>query len=102
MHAGGPLDAGVALGETVRRLSWQQLKLRVSVGVARNKLLAKLASANAKPDGLLTVADADVPALLASTPVTRLPGAPSDLVALQLPPRKLFLCHDPIPLSQLR
>lgn len=62
------------MGERIRDLTWQQLQLRVSVGVARNKLLAKLASAKAKPDGLLALSDDDVPPLLATTPVSRLPG----------------------------
>eukprot|EP00892_Ulva_mutabilis_P003919 jgi/Ulvmu1/189/UM001_0193.1 len=69
-----PLEVGAALGAQVRELAAQQLQLAVSVGVASNRLLAKLASARAKPDGLSTLQPSAVPELLASTPITRLPG----------------------------
>jgi DNA polymerase IV len=50
------------------------LGLSCSVGVAPNKFLAKLASARAKPDGLLVVPTADVEAFLHPLPVTALWG----------------------------
>jgi len=43
------------IGKRVRAAVRSELSLVCSVGVAPNKLLAKLASAAAKPDGLLTV-----------------------------------------------
>lgn len=64
-----------AVAETVRTTVKQQLGLTVSVGVAPNKLLAKLASRQAKPDGVHVVDGvAAVQQLLADTPVDRLPG----------------------------
>ena len=64
-------------GETVARgiktAVSEELSLTASVGVARNKFLAKLASALGKPDGLLVVPD-DVDAFLDPLPVSKLWG----------------------------
>lgn len=49
--------------------------LHAQVGIGPNKLLAKLASRAAKPDGLRAlVAEAEVRALLDQTPLAQLPG----------------------------
>ena len=48
--------------------------LSCSIGVAPNKLVAKIASAFTKPDGLTVVKPEDVPGFLAPLPVTKLPG----------------------------
>lgn len=50
------------------------LGLTASVGIAPNKLLAKLASGLKKPDGLVVVDHTDVPALLERLPVQKLCG----------------------------
>ncbi|KAG2487735.1 hypothetical protein HYH03_013733 [Edaphochlamys debaryana] len=69
------LAEAVAVAESLRREARAQLGLVVSVGVARNKLLAKLASRGAKPDGLrLLLGPGAVDAKLGATPVERLPG----------------------------
>jgi DNA polymerase-4 len=52
----------------------KKLNLIVSVGVASNKFLAKLASAYDKPDGLIVIHPGEELQLLAPLPVTRLWG----------------------------
>ncbi|KAI8472519.1 MAG: hypothetical protein J3K34DRAFT_457786 [Monoraphidium minutum] len=69
------LSPGIRLGSAIRDASRSELGLVLSVGVATNKLLAKLASRAAKPDGLLPLeSGAAVRRLLQQTPVARLPG----------------------------
>ncbi|GLI65868.1 hypothetical protein VaNZ11_009504 [Volvox africanus] len=65
----------VHLGERIRQEARSQLGLRVSVGISRNKLMAKLASRAAKPDGLQTLLSASgIEQALQSTPISKLPG----------------------------
>lgn len=77
--ADGCLERGAALGRYLADELRKELGVQVSVGVARNRLLAKLGSVAAKPprgDGLRLVDDseASVDRLLEETPITRLPG----------------------------
>jgi DNA polymerase-4 len=68
--AGSPPDIAVRLRAAVR----ERVGLAITVGVARTKFLAKVASGVAKPDGLLVVApDAEL-AFLHPLPVERLWG----------------------------
>ncbi|MEW5316206.1 MAG: hypothetical protein WDW38_007588 [Sanguina aurantia] len=69
-----PLQQGARLAEDVRAAARSELGLVVSVGVAGNKLLAKLASRVAKPDGVHVVDGQALGKMLAETPVERLPG----------------------------
>ncbi|MBT8164662.1 MAG: DNA polymerase IV [Acidimicrobiia bacterium] len=70
LHYPGPSEVGEHIRATVRH----QLGLPASVGAATNKFLAKLASEEAKPDGLLRVAAGSELAFLQPLPVRRLWG----------------------------
>src|SRR5579859_6016 len=68
--AGTPLEIAVRL----RRAAREQVGLPITVGVARTKFLAKVASGVAKPDGLLVVPLGGELAFLHPLPVERLWG----------------------------
>lgn len=68
--AGTPTDIAIKLRSEVSR----QVGLRITVGVARTKFLAKVASAVAKPDGLLVVPPDGELDFLHPLPVERLWG----------------------------
>ncbi|HYQ05062.1 MAG TPA: DNA polymerase IV [Polyangiaceae bacterium] len=67
---GGPLQLATQLKQRVR----ERTGLAVTVAVAPNKLVAKIACTLAKPDGLRIVAPHEVRALLAPLPLRRLWG----------------------------
>jgi DNA polymerase IV len=67
---GSPLEIAVRLRRDVR----ERVGLPITVGVARTKFLAKVASAVAKPDGLLVVPPDDELQFLHPLPVERLWG----------------------------
>lgn len=48
-------DGAIAIGEWMREQVRKQFHITCSVGIAANKLVAKMASTNAKPDGLLLI-----------------------------------------------
>ncbi|MGH2682653.1 MAG: DNA polymerase IV [Actinomycetota bacterium] len=62
------------IGRKIRVRVREELDLTCSVGVAPNKFLAKLASAGAKPDGLLVVQAGEVEGFLHPLPVEALWG----------------------------
>jgi len=66
--AGTPLD----IARRLRRRVLEEVGLPITVGIARTKFLAKVASAVAKPDGLLVVPPAEELAFLHPLPVERL------------------------------
>jgi DNA polymerase-4 len=68
--AGPPVE----IAERLRRRVLGEVGLRITVGVARTKFLAKVASGVAKPDGLLFVPPDDELAFLHPLPVERLWG----------------------------
>lgn len=67
---GGPMEAGRLLKETIREAEG----LTCTIGIAPNKLLAKLAAGLKKPDGLSQISLDDVPELFKNLPVTALHG----------------------------
>jgi len=67
---GPPADVGGRIRARIRA----ELALPASVGVAGSKLVAKLASDAAKPDGLLVVGPEEAAAFVRALPLARLPG----------------------------
>ncbi len=63
-----------SIARTIKEQIKIQTGLTCSIGIAPNKLVAKIASDLKKPDGLVTVAPEDVPAFLAPLPTRVLPG----------------------------
>ena len=68
--SGSPLEIAVQLRREIKR----QVGLQITVGIARTKFLAKVASGLAKPDGLLVIPPDGELALLHLLPVERLWG----------------------------
>ena len=64
----------VGIAQTLRRRVAEEVGLPITVGVARTKFLAKVASAVAKPDGLLEVSPESELAFLHPLPIERLWG----------------------------
>ena len=78
--AGSPYEIAVRLRRTVR----ERVGIPVTVGIARTKFLAKVASGIAKPDGLLLVPPARERAFLHPLPVERIWGVgPATAVRLR-------------------
>jgi DNA polymerase-4 len=71
---GAPAGDGRTIGQAVKDLIRTDVGLVVSVGVATNKLVAKVASDLRKPDALVVVEPGDEAAFLAPLPVSRLWG----------------------------
>jgi DNA polymerase-4 len=69
-HSGSPIEIARRLRRQVR----ERVGLPISVGVARTKFLAKVASGVAKPDGLLLVPPEDEIAFLHRLPAEKLWG----------------------------
>ncbi len=65
---------GPAIAAAIKSAVRERVGLTASVGVASNKLVAKVASDLRKPDGLVVVAPDDEAAFLAPLPISRLWG----------------------------
>jgi DNA polymerase-4 len=87
--SGTPTEIAVQLRRDVR----EQVGLAITVGVARTKFLAKVASAVAKPDGLLVVPPDREMAFLHPLPVERLWGV-GPVTAAKLHSRGLTTVAD--------
>lgn len=70
----GAFGTATALARDIRRRVREERRLTVSIGVAPNRLVAKIASDFGKPDGLTVVPPAKVLDFLAPLPVRRLHG----------------------------
>jgi DNA polymerase-4 len=70
----GDFGSATAVAEDIRRRVRSERRLTVSVGVAANKLVAKIASDHHKPDGLTVVRPSEAEAFLAPLPIRRLYG----------------------------
>jgi DNA polymerase-4 len=70
----GIFGSGEEMAREIKRRIRERTGLAASVGVSHNKLLAKLASEMAKPDGLTVIRAQDVHAMLDPLPVGRLFG----------------------------
>lgn len=76
-------DSPVEVGQLVRSAIREDLGLPASVGVAATKLIAKLASERAKPDGLVHVPESRQLEFLHPIPASALPGVgPATLASL--------------------
>jgi DNA polymerase-4 len=77
-------DSPLRVGESIRSRIRADLGLPSSVGVAMNKLLAKLASEQAKPDGIKHISVSESLSFLHALPAAALPGVgPATLAALR-------------------
>lgn len=63
-----------AIGRLIKEKIREELNLTCSVGIAPNKLIAKLASDMRKPDGLVIVTEGEVAALLEELPIEDICG----------------------------
>jgi DNA polymerase-4 len=72
--SGAPAGDGRTIGQAIKDRIQTDVGLVVSVGVATNKLVAKVASDLRKPDALVVVEPGDEAAFLAPLPVSRLWG----------------------------
>ncbi len=67
---GDPVHIAVMIKERI----WEEMRLTCSIGIAPNKLLAKLGSDLQKPDGLVLITPSDVKEVLQDLPVHKLCG----------------------------
>ena len=65
---------GPSIARQIKQAVREEVRLTISVGVARTKLVAKIASDLQKPDGLVVVAPGDEASFLAPLPIGRLWG----------------------------
>ncbi len=82
-----PLRIAQSIKDEIR----ESERLTCSIGVAPNKLLAKLASALKKPDGLVVIQKADVEGILEDLPVSKLYGIGPKLTE-ELNSIGIFMC----------
>jgi len=72
---------GIEIAAEIRKMIHERTGLTASVGVAENKLIAKIASAMDKPDGLVAVSATDCRQKLDPLPVSVMPGIGRETLA---------------------
>ena len=70
----GPYGSSHQLALALKARVHEELQLTASVGIATCRVVAKIASALCKPDGLLEIAPGQEQAFLSPLPIARLPG----------------------------
>ena len=94
-HKADVASRGRDFAERLKALVFQELGYVVSVGVASNKRLAKIASKMAKPDGVCVIDDdADVERALRATKSESLPHCASDVARRKLKAHGLLTAWD--------
>jgi DNA polymerase IV len=73
-HSQAALGSAESIAKQIKQLILKETELTASVGVAPNKLVAKIASDLRKPDGLVVVRPEQVTAILDPLPIRRLHG----------------------------
>lgn len=81
------------IAEDIRRVILAETGLTASAGVAPNKFLAKIASDENKPDGLLVITPAEVAGFVEKLPLAKIPGVGSK-TAERLAQLGLIHCRD--------
>ena len=71
---GSEVEGGAAVAREIKHEVFAATSLACSIGIAPNKLLAKIASELAKPDGITVVDAADIAARIWPLPVKRING----------------------------
>jgi DNA polymerase-4 len=69
-----PYGSPVEMAQVMKQTISEELNIKASVGIATCKVVAKIASALCKPDGLLEVKPGQEQAFLNPLPVAKLPG----------------------------
>ncbi len=67
-------EEAAELARRIKREIYEKERLTCSIGIAPNKLVAKIASDHRKPDGLTVVKPGEVESFLAPLPVRKIPG----------------------------
>lgn len=71
-----------SLGLQIKKTILKKTGLSCSVGIAPNKLLAKIAASLVKPDGLRIIEEKEIPELMLNLPIEEVPGIGPRLASL--------------------
>ena len=93
-HGAKLCERGREFGDAIRRAILEECGLVVSVGVSKNKLLAKIASKLAKPDGLVIIDDDDLERVFRALPSSDLPHCSNKFVKAKLQAHHLLTAWD--------